>query len=694
MTKSITPPLAPQKPVESIHHGIKKVDNYAWLRDKNWQQVMHDPSILDREIRKYLEAENDYTDAMMSDTKDIQKTLFKEMRGRIKEDDSTVPMPDGPYAYAIKFEEGAQHPMIMRSQRDGTNEEILLDADKLAKGKPYFDLGDTTHSPAHNLFTWSYDDLGSEYYTLRIRDLNSGQDLAEVIPETAGNAVFSKDEKYLFYTWMDENHRPCKIKRHKIGESIEKDVTVYEEPDAGFFVAVGETQSGEYIIIDSHDHQTSEIRLINADQPLEQPILIAERIEGQEYSIEHQDDRFLILTNADEAEDFKIVSVPTNSPERKNWTDIIPHKLGRLILGLTAYQDYFVRLEREDGLPRIVIHRIHDGYEHQISFEEEAYSLGLEDGYEYNTQTLRFHYSSMTTPNQVIDYEMETQTRTLRKEQVIPSGHKSKDYITKRIYAPAADDEQIPITLLYHKDTKLDGTAPCLQYGYGSYGISMPASFMTNCLSLVDRGFVYAIAHIRGGKEKGFHWYKTGRREFKTNSFEDFVSVTCYLAEEGILNKAKIVAHGGSAGGLLVGAVANMAPELYQGIIAEVPFVDVLNTMLDDTLPLTPPEWPEWGNPIVDKKAYEYISSYSPYDNIAKFNYPAILANAGLTDPRVTYWEPAKWVAKLRTVNQSKNPILLNTKMESGHGGASGRFDRLEEVAFNYAFALKICGKL
>ena len=694
MTKSITPPLAPLKPVESTHHGIKKIDNYAWLRDENWQQVMRDPSELNREIRKYLEAENDYTNALMSDTKKIQKSLCKEMRGRIKEDDSTVPLPDGPFAYAIKFEEGAQHPMIMRSQRDGTNEKILLDANKLAEGKSYFNLGDTAHSPKHNFFAWSYDDLGSEYYTLRIRDLNSGQDLVEIISETAGNAVFSKDEKYLFYTWMDENHRPCKIKRHKIGESVEKDVTVYEEPDAGFFVAVGETQSGEYIIIDSHDHQTSEIRLINADQPLEQPILVAERIEGQEYSIEHQDDRFLILTNADEAEDFKIISVPTNSPERKNWVDLIPHKLGRLILGLTAFQDYFVRLERENGLPRIVIHSIREGIEHQISFEEEAYSLGIEDGYEYNTQTLRFHYSSMTTPNQVIDYEMDTQARTIRKEQIIPSGHNSENYITKRIYAPAADNEQIPITLLYHKDTKLDGTAPCLQYGYGSYGISIPAGFMTNCLSLIDRGFVYAIAHIRGGKDKGFRWYKTGRREFKTNSFTDFVSVTRYLAEEGIVNKAKIVAHGGSAGGLLVGAVANIAPELYRGIIAEVPFVDVLNTMLDDTLPLTPPEWPEWGNPIVDKDAYEYISSYSPYDNVAELNYPAILANAGLTDPRVTYWEPAKWVAKLRTLNQSENPILLNTKMESGHGGASGRFDRLEEVAFNYAFALKICDNL
>ena len=693
MTNTLTPPIADKKPVSSSHHGIKRVDNYAWLRDENWQQVMRDPSALNPAIRKYLEAENEYTESIMADAKETKSLLFREMRGRIKEDDSTVPLPDGNFAYAIKFEEGAQHPMIMRSLRNGTNEEVLLDANKLAEGLPYFNLGGTTHSPAHNLLAWSYDDLGSEYYTLKIKDLNTGIDLAESIPETAGNVVFSGDEQYVFYTWMDENHRPCKIKRHKIGENHNNDVTVYEEPDPGFFVAIGETQSGEYIIIDSHDHQTSELRLIKAKEPLAQPVLVAERIEGQEYDLEHQGDRFIILTNADEAEDFKVVSTPIDTPNRANWIDFIPHKLGRLILNVTAYQDYFVRLEREDGLPRIVIHRICDGFEHQISFEEEAYSLGLEEGYEFKITTLRFHYSSMTTPNQVFDYEIETQVRNLRKVQTIPSGHNTEDYVTKRIFAPTKDGERIPITLLFHKNTKFDGTAPCLQYGYGAYGIAMPANFKTNCLSLVDRGFVYAIAHIRGGKDKGFRWYKMGRREFKTNTFSDFISVTRHLISEEIVSESKIIAHGGSAGGLLVGAVANMAPELYLGIIAEVPFVDVLNTMLDDSLPLTPPEWPEWGNPIEDKDAYQFIASYSPYDNVTELNYPAILVNAGLTDPRVTYWEPAKWVAQLRTLNQSNNPILLNTKMDSGHGGASGRFDHLEEVAFNYAFALKICEK-
>ena len=695
MTTSPTPPIAPKLPVESVHHGIKKVDNYTWLRDDNWQALMHDPSVLDQKIRAYLEAENKYTESIMADTKTIQKVLFNEMRGRIKEDDSTVPSPHGPFAYSTKFDEGAQHPKIMRSRRDGTNEEVLLNANELAEGLPYFDLGGTTHSPAHNLLAWSYDDKGSEYYKLRVRNLKTGADLPEIIERVdEGDVVFSSDEQYLFYTWLDENHRPSKIKRHKVGTNPESDETVFEEPDAGFFVSVGETQSAKYIIIDSRDNQTSEMRLISTEQPLEQPKLVAERISGQEYILDHHDDQFIILTNTDDAEDFKIVSAPINSPGRENWTELVPHKLGRLILDIDVFQNYLVRLERENGLPRIVIHRFNDGFEHQISFEEEAYSLGLDTGFEYDTSTIRFSYSSMTTPSQIYDYDMETQSRTLRKVQEVPSGHNSDDYVTKRIFAPTDDGEQVPITLLYHKNTKLDGSPPCLQYGYGSYGISMPASFMTNCLSLVDRGFVYAIAHIRGGKEKGFHWYKNGRREFKKNTFTDFIAVTRHLIAEGIVNESEVIAHGGSAGGMLVGAVANISPELYQGILAEVPFVDVLNTMLDDSLPLTPLEWPEWGNPIEDEKAYQYIASYSPYDNVTALNYPAILVNTGLTDPRVTYWEPAKWIAKLRTHNQGKGPILLNTKMDSGHAGASGRFDRLEEIAFNYAFALKICGKL
>ena len=694
MTVTPSPPIATKKPIEIAHHGVKTIDDYAWLRDPNWQELMRDPSRLKPEIRQYLEAENAFAEKFMANTKDVQKALFNEMRGRIKEDDTSVPDSDGPYAYSTRFYEGAQHPQIIRSLRDGSNTVVLLDANVHAMGKAYFELGDAMHSPGHNLLAWSYDELGSEFYTLRIRDLNTGEDFSEVIPNTAGHAVFSKNEEYLYYTWLDETHRPCKVKRHKVGESYKDDVIIYEEPDAGYFVTVCDTQSAEYIVIETRTHQTSEVRFFRSDQPTSEPRLVAKRIEGQQYSVNHLDDRFIILTNADDAEDFKVVTAPIENPGREQWTDIVPHKLGRYIIEVIPYKNHFIRLEREDGLPRIVIHQLQDGTEHQISFDEDAYSLGLIVGYEFDTNTIRYTYSSMTTPSQVFDYDMETRVRTLRKEQEIPSGHQDEDYITGRIFATAEDGEQVPITLLYHKNTKLDGSAPCFQYGYGSYGIATSAAFQANALSLVDRGFVYAIAHVRGGKDKGYHWYKNGRREFKKNTFTDFIAVSRHLIAEGLVDKSKIVAYGGSAGGMLVGAVANMSPELYHGIIADVPFVDVLNTMLDETLPLTPPEWPEWGNPIKDVKDYEYIASYSPYDNIGKFNYPAILTNSGLTDPRVTYWEPTKWVAKLRSNNQGDNPIILNMKMDSGHSGASGRFDFLEEIAYNFAFVLKICGKI
>ncbi len=690
MTDLPAPPIAQKKATKSTHHGIEIWDDYAWIRDDNWQQVMRDPSVLDPEIRAYLEAENAYTEAAMKDTETLQEALFAEMRGRIKEDDSSVPSPDGPYAYAVRYVEGAQHPMLIRSDRDGQNETTLLDANQLAEGKAYFKLGGVEHSSDHRLLAWASDDKGSEYYTVRIRDLDTGEDLADELPETAGGAVFAADGKTLFYTWLDENHRPCKVFRHTIGTPRENDVLVYEEADPGFFVGVGKTQSGAYILIACHDHQTSEVRVISSNSPTETPRLIAERLVEQEYSLDHCGDRFLILTNADGAEDYKIVSAPTENAGRENWTDVVPHKPGRLILSHTCYDGHMVRLEREDGLPRIVIRRMADNIEHSISFDEEAYALGLSGGYEYDTTTIRFSYSSMTTPSRVFDYDMETRDRVLKKEQEVPSGHSADDYVTRRIMAPAQDGEQVPVTLLYRKETELDGTAPCLLYGYGSYGMTIPAGFNTNCLSLVDRGFVYAIAHIRGGKDKGFRWYKEGRREKKENTFKDFIAAAEHIVSERISYAGGLIAHGGSAGGMLMGAVANMAPDQFAGIIAEVPFVDVLNTMLDDTLPLTPPEWPEWGNPISDKEAFETISGYSPYDNVAAQNYPAILAIGGLTDPRVTYWEPAKWVARLRATKTGDNLLVLKTNMDAGHGGASGRFDRLEEVAFNYAFALKI----
>ncbi|CAJ1369510.1 unnamed protein product [Effrenium voratum] len=693
MKQDAFPPRAQARPQTHQTHGISRQDNYGWLRADNWQEVMRDPSVLDPDIRAYLEAENAYQDAIMEPTRELQEKLFAEMRGRIKEDDSSVPAPDGKFAYGMKFETGGQQPIFFRTPRDGGEETILLHGDKEADGKAYFRIGGASQSPDHKLLAWAYDDKGSEYYSLQIRDVASGKDLDYSIADTGGGGVFSTDGRFVFYVRLDDNHRPSKLFRHEIGTDPADDVLVHEEEDAGFFMGVGKTQSGDTILIDIHDHETSEVWMIPADQPELPPVLIAPRDTGVEYSVEDHGDTLYILTNLGDAEDFKIVTAPKATPGREFWSDLVQHKPGCLILSHCVYKTFMTRLEREDGLPRIVIRRLADNIEHSVEFDEEAYSLGLGGGYEFDTTVIRFSYSSMTTPSQTFDYDVQTRERLLRKEQEVPSGHDASDYVTRRLMAPAADGETVPVSILYHKDTKLDGSAPLLLYGYGSYGITIPASFNTNSLSLVDRGFVYAIAHIRGGKDKGFRWYKDGRRETKKNTFTDFIAAADHLVAEKFTVHDRIVAQGGSAGGMLMGAVSNMAPDKFGGIIAEVPFVDVLETMLDDTLPLTPPEWPEWGNPITDKTAYEYIASYSPYDNVGAKDYPAILAVAGLTDPRVTYWEPAKWVAKLRAVKSGDSLLMLKTNMEAGHGGASGRFDRLKEVALVQAFALMVTGK-
>ncbi|SDQ88046.1 oligopeptidase B Serine peptidase. MEROPS family S09A [Pseudovibrio sp. Tun.PSC04-5.I4] len=697
MMNKMKPPKVQARSHETSHHGITRNEPYAWLRADNWQEVMRDPSVLDPAIRDYLEAENSYTDAEMQDTKDLQDTLFGELKGRIKEDDSSVPTPDGEYAYSTKFVEGGQHPKFIRTKRDGSDPVTLVDGDLEAKDKAFFSFGGASHSDDHKYLAWAYDDKGSEYYTLRVRDTATGKDLEDTIPDTGAGGVWSKDGQYLFYVQVDANHRPSKLFRHKMGTAPSEDTLVYEEQDTSFFVGLGRTQSGRFICIGSGDHETSEVWLIPSDDPLAKPRLVAERETSIEYSVEDNGDRLLILTNADDAEDFKIVSVPLVAqmamPGRSHWVDMIVHQPGRLILTHAVYKDHLVWLERVDGLPRIVIHRFADGISHSIEFDEEAYGLGLASGYEYDTTAIRFTYSSMTTPSKVYDYDLLTRERVLRKTQEVPSGHDASAYITRRLMAPSHDGTLVPVSLLYKRSTVLDGSAPCLLYGYGSYGISVPASFSTNALSLVDRGFVYAIAHIRGGKDKGYAWYKNGRREFKKNTFHDFIACANYLAKEGFTSHERIVAHGGSAGGMLMGACANMAPEAFAAMIAEVPFVDVLTTMLDDSLPLTPIEWPEWGDPIRDKNAYGYIASYSPIDNVEAKAYPAIFALGGLTDPRVTYWEPAKWVATLREKKTGDNLVMLRTNMDAGHGGASGRFDRLKEVALVYAFALKQTGK-
>ena len=689
-----TPPVADKRPTERLVHGVRLVDDYAWLKAENWQTVMQDPSILPEDIRRYLEAENAYTEHAMAGTKALQEHLFAELKGRIKEDDSSVPAPDGPYAYYSSFVTGAEHPRYCRKARDLSGpEQILVDGTVEAGDKPFFDFGGFAVSPDHRLLAWSSDDKGSEFFRIRVRDLSTGKDLADEIENTGGGASWAADGKSFLYTQQDEHHRPLKIFRHVLGSAAGADVLVYEEKNTGFFAGVGKTQSDRFFVIDTHDHETSESWLIDTATPEAAPRLIAGRQARVEYDVEHWQDQLIIRTNSDDAEDFKIVTVPIDRPGRENWRDLIAHRLGTLVLGIVALKAWLIRLERENGLPRIVVRDMKTGEEHEIAFAEEAYALGFGQMLEYDTDILRFSYSSMTTPAEIYDYDMRNRTRVLRKRQEVPSGHDPKDYVTRRVQAPAHDGETVPVTLLYRENTPLDGSAPLWLYGYGSYGITIPAGFNTNILSLVDRGFIYAIAHIRGGQEKGYRWYTQGKREKKENTFRDFISAARHLIDAGFTRKGEIVAQGGSAGGMLMGAVANMAPDLFKAIIAQVPFVDVLTTMLDDTLPLTPPEWTEWGNPIASREFYDVIAAYSPYDNVAAKNYPNILAVGGLTDPRVTYWEPAKWVARLRDRKTDQNLLLLKTQMEAGHGGAPGRFDRLKEVALVYAFGLMMVGK-
>jgi oligopeptidase B len=692
MQKPLAPPRAAKHPVAVTHHGHERVDEYAWLRADNWQEVMRDPSALPQEIRAYLDAENAYFSGRMADTEKLQETLFQEMRGRIKEDDSTVPVPDGSWAYATRFVEGGQHPLYVREKRDGGDEEVLLDGNALAEGHAYFKLGGSYHSPDHQRLAWSHDDAGSEFYTLSVRELDSGRDIADTIADTSGSCAWSADGRYLFYVRLDANHRPSRVFRHKLGTSPENDELVYEEANPGFFVHVGKTQSDRYVAIHTHDHQTAEVWTIPADAPEKAPALIAPRETEIEYDIDEAHGTLYIHTNAGGAKDFKIVTAPAESAGRDSWADLVPHEPGRLILGHAVFARHLVRLERKDGLPRIVVRRLADGEEHIIAFDEDAYSLGLSGGFEFDTNIVRFTYSSMATPARVYDYDMETRERVLRKEQEIPSGHDPALYVTRRIFAPAPDGEAIPISILHRKDTPIDGSAPCLLYGYGAYGMAIPAGFSASRLSLVDRGFVYALAHIRGGKDKGYAWYEAGKRQAKTNTFTDFIAAAEHLCRERYTSRGRIVAEGGSAGGMLMGAIANMTTDLFAGIVANVPFVDVLTTMLDDTLPLTPPEWPEWGNPIESADDYGTIRAYSPYDNVKAKAYPALLVLAGLTDPRVTYWEPAKWVARLRATRTDDNLLLLRTNMDAGHAGAAGRFDALKEKAVELAFALKVTG--
>jgi oligopeptidase B len=683
------PPKAPARPVLQSAHGESWTDEYAWIRAENWQEVLREPEKVPAAIGRLLRAENRHTKALMADTAALQKALVAEMRGRIKEDDEAPPSPDGPHAYYSRFARGGEHPLICRRPRGGGKEELLLDADRIGKGKDFFDLGETGHSPDHALLAWSADEAGSELYAIRVRDLATGADLPDLVTETTGDMEWAADSASFFYIRVDANHRPSRVFRHVLGTDPAADQLVHDEQDPGMFVSISQTQSGGWLLIDISDHETSEVRILDMSAPGSAPRIVSPRKEGLRYDVEHHGGLFYIMTNRDGADDMKIMTAPTADPSPANWREFVPYRPGVMLLSHVCLRGRLVRLERENALPRIVIRDLATGAEQAIAFPEEAYALGMDAGLEFDTDVIRFTYASMATPAETYDYNMATAERTLIKRQEVPSGHDPAAYVVRRIFARGHDGVDIPVSLLHRAGLKLDGSAPCHLYAYGSYGSSMSAAFRTRPLSLVDRGFVYAVAHVRGGTEKGWAWYQDGKKFNKINTFKDYISAGEALCALGYTRKGAIVAEGGSAGGMLMGAVANMAPDLFAGVIADVPFVDVLNTIMDGTLPLTPPEWPEWGDPIRDKAAFDYIRSYSPYEQVSAQAYPPILAIAGLTDPRVTYWEPAKWVQRLRARMTGGGPVMMHIHMTAGHAGAAGRFHSLKETALAYAFALK-----
>ena len=680
------PPAAPKRPHRIEQLGRVRVDDYAWMKDDNWQQVLRDPKVLREDVRAHLEAENAYTKAMLAGTEALQAKLFAEMKARIKEDDSSVPSPDGPWDYYVRYELGAQHPIHGRRPRGAMDgEEVLLDEEAMSKDKAFFQVGAASHSPDHALYAWAADEQGSEYYTIRVKDLSDGLQLGDPIESAYGDFTFSPDSAWLFWIWRDENARPSKVFRRPARGG--EDVLIYEESDDGMFLGVGAASDDSHILIHVGNQETTEIWLIPASDPTAAPLVAQPREVGVKYSLDHWTDRWVVRTNSDGAIDFKLCVSLAATPAKATWTDWIAHRPGHYITGFSAFAGHLVRAERVNALDRLVV-TARDAAEHEVAFDEETYALDLEGGYEYATTVARFVYQSPTTPRQTYDYDLASRERTLRKTQEIPSGHDPARYVARRLYATASDGEQVPITVLMLRETPLDGSAPLLLYGYGSYGMAMDPSFSIRNLSLVDRGWIWATAHIRGGSDKGWGWFLDGRKEKKPNTFTDFIACAEHLAARGYATRGRIAAYGGSAGGMLMGAVANLRPDLWGAIIAAVPFVDVLNTMSDTSLPLTPPEWPEWGNPLEDPAAYDLIASYSPYDQVAARPYPPILATGGLSDPRVTYWEPAKWAAKLRDSTTGPAPILLKINMEAGHGGASGRFDFLKEIALDYAFAI------
>ncbi|RTE51771.1 S9 family peptidase [Arenibacter aquaticus] len=685
MQREVKTPSAKKIAKQLIKHGDVRTDDYYWLNQRE-----------DPEVIAYLQEENEYYEALTAHTNDLKESLFREMRSRIKEDDTSVPYKYNGYWYATRYELGKEYPIFTRRfGKEDAVEEIMFNCNIMAEGFDYFSLGGLAVSPNNELAAFSVDTVSRRQYTLQIKNLRSGEVYTDKIENTTGSAVWANDNKTLFYTKKDPvTLRSNNIYKHILGTPPEQDQLVFHEEDETFTTFVYKTKSREFIVIGSSSTLTSEYQILRADEPNGQFQIFSKRERGLEYSIAHYNDNFYILTNRDGATNFKLMTTPEDRTESGNWVDFIPHREEVLLEDIEMFHDYYVLSERENGLNKLKIVRWDTGEGYYLPFDNETYTAYVGTNPDFDTEILRYGYNSLTTPSSVIDFNMRTKVKEVKKEQEVLGGNFHKEnYISERVWATARDGKKIPISLVYHKDTQLDGSSPLLQYAYGSYGHTIDSYFSSVRLSLLDRGFIYAIAHVRGGEYLGRKWYEEGRLLYKKNTFTDFIDCSKFLIEKEYTAAEHLYASGGSAGGLLMGAVINLSPEIYNGVIAAVPFVDVLTTMLDDTIPLTTGEYDEWGNPN-EKEYYDYMKSYSPYDNVTAKKYPNILVITGLHDSQVQYFEPAKWVAKLREYKKDENLLLFNINMDAGHGGASGRFEALREVAKEYAFLLDLEHKI